>query len=65
MCVTTEFENLVAAQFADTNTAVIFVPESGDVLLCDANDWEKLRLREPHSASELTITLKNLGLLIP
>jgi hypothetical protein len=62
---------VLAAQFEAEDQVVVFLPESGDVLLCAAAQWRELNLapasKPPASGegSELRATLRHLGVRLP
>lgn len=60
-CLITRSGDVVAAQFADEDTTVLFVPDSGEVIKCVTQDWTQLVQNKSGPPSELALTLNNLG----
>lgn len=46
-------EGIVVAQFADEPSVVLFVPCSGEVFLCAADDWEQFEANPTDKPSVL------------
>ena len=61
MCV--HFDEIVTAQYPMEESIVLFLPASGEVLLCDANDWRTLRRDQTASTLDLARKLRTLGVL--
>ena len=57
------FGEIVTAQYPIEENIVLFLPASGEVLLCDANDWHTLRRDGAASTLDLAQKLRTLGVL--
>jgi len=62
MDLVTCFGDVTSVQFLNEKETVLFVPESGDVFRCLADDWDQLLQKPSDQASELGATLLRLGI---
>lgn len=46
-------EDIAVAQFADEPSVVLFIPCSGEVFLCAADDWEQFKANPIDEPSDL------------
>jgi hypothetical protein len=56
--------DVVAACFPGEENIVLFLPFSGEVLLCLSSEWDNLKQCPSGSPSALKITLLKLGALV-
>ena len=61
MCV--HFDEIATTQYPAEDSVVLFLPASGEVLLCNAHDWQTLRRDGVASTSDLARKLRTLGVL--
>lgn len=54
-------DKVVGVTFPGEMLSVLFVPQSGDVLLCGADDWSALREDKNNALSDLKTKLISLG----
>ena len=54
---------VIGVQFPEEAELVLFIPESGDVLLCSCLQWHQMKIKTD-PVSDLESTLHTLGVLI-
>lgn len=61
LSLTIRLSDVVVTQFRGENRVVLFLPFSGEVLLCSSNDWQQIAQDDLESPSELRAMLLKLG----
>ena len=60
-CSVTRVGDVTAVHFADEQNVLLFVGGSSEVLTCSSHDWQQLFDGYHDHASDLALTLQNLG----